>query len=66
MKIWVDGNWYTLPHKVLVVYLEDKDKENIKNMDSDCSIYCEFDGKVFITGKIIDLLHKLKKEAESL
>ncbi len=65
MKIWVDGNWYTLPHKILVVYLEDKDKENIKNMHSDCNIYCEFDDNIFIPSKIIDLIHTLKKEAEA-
>jgi len=64
MKIWVDGNWYTLPHKILVVYLEDVDKENIKNMHSDCRIFCQFDEKLFDTSNVIKLLKKLRKEGD--
>lgn len=64
MKIWVRNKWYTLPNELLVVYLEDKDKENIKNMHPDCNLYCEFDDKIFHPNTIIELLKKLKKEAE--
>jgi len=62
MKIWVDGSWYELPHKILIVYLEDKDKKNIKNMHSDCNLYCEYDESEFKTEYIKELLIKLKKD----
>lgn len=65
LKIWVDDKWYSLPYKVLVVHLEDKDKKNIANMNKDCSLYCEFDESMFNVENIIDLLKKLKKEIEN-
>lgn len=63
MKLWLAGHWYSLPDHVLVVYLEDRDKENIKNMSPDHNLYCEFDGEVFDPKEILKLLTRLKKEA---
>ena len=64
MKIWLRGKWYALSDELLVLYLEDKDKENIKNMKPQCNLYCEFDTTVFHPRKVIELLEKLKKEVE--
>lgn len=62
MKIWLAGHWYSLPDYVLVVYLGDQDKKNIKNMNPDCDLYCQYDEKIFSTKEIIEILTRLKKE----
>lgn len=64
MKIWIRDKWYALPNELLIVYLEDKDKENIKNMSPECNFYCEFDNNIFNPNEIMKLLKKLKKEAD--
>jgi len=60
MKVWLAGNWYTLP--VLVVHLSDQDKKNIKNMHPDCDLYCQYDEKIFNAKEVKEILTRLKKE----
>ena len=42
MKVWVRNEVYDGDDEPLVLLLEDSDKENIKNMDENYHIYCEY------------------------
>lgn len=66
MKIWLAGKWYSLPTHVLAIYLEDKDKENIKNMPEECCIYCEWDNTAFDEETILAIQKRLHKDAEEM
>ncbi len=66
MKIWLRGKWYALPNELLVIYLKDKDKKNIANMNKDCKIYAEYDKETFDTQRVIKLLKKLRADGDVL
>lgn len=65
MKIFVDGQWYTLPYKLLIISLTAIDKANIADMPKDHDLYCEFDPDIFNVPQVKKLLKKLKKEAQN-
>jgi len=63
MKIWIKGKIYTVEKEILVVYLEDKDKYNIADMEEQYRVYCCYDELQHTKKREI---HKLLKELRPL
>lgn len=42
MKVWIRNEVYDGDNEPVVIFLEDSDKENIKRMDKQYHIYCEY------------------------
>ena len=59
MRILVNEHIYDGKKEIVMIQLTDKDKENIKNMDSDCNIYCEYPDEED-TNKVIELMNDFK------
>lgn len=64
MKIYIRGKLYNPDDDILIIYLEDKDKENIKNMNPKCKVYSEFDEKRYDINKVIQLLSDVRTACE--
>ena len=60
MKVIVDGHVYDGKKDIVVVMLTDSDKKNIKNMNKECNIYCEFPDDMDIE-KVNGYLAEIKK-----
>ena len=60
MKVMINEHIYDGEKEIVMIQLTDKDKENIKNMDKDCNVYCEFpDDKD--TDEVKELMKEFKK-----
>ena len=63
MKIWVNGVEYTdKKNDIIVIHVTEQFKKNINNMCPECTLYCEYDDKVYKTSWVKTLLTKLKKK----
>ena len=60
MKLLVNDRIYDGKKEIVMIQLTDKDKENIKNMNPDCNIYCEYpDDKD--TNTVVELMNDFKR-----
>jgi len=62
MRIYFNGKWHTKEDMPLIVQLENKDKKNIRDMQQDCDIYCEYDEGTMSTEDAMKMLTKIKEE----
>ena len=60
MKLMVNEHIYDGEKEIVMVILTDRDKENIKNMDKDCNVYCEYPDEED-TNKVLELIKEFKK-----
>ncbi len=61
MKFFIDGKVVTSKELPLIVILEKEDKDNIANMASHASIYCDYDYETHSAEEINLLLKHAKK-----
>jgi len=60
MKILVRERVYDGKKEIVMIILTDEDKENIKKMDKDCNVYCEYPDEEDIN-KVVELMNDFKK-----
>lgn len=62
--ISINGHIVDGKDDIVMVFLTETDKENIKNMHPDCSVYCHYPGcmKDTCTEAIIETLDDFKKQ----
>ena len=60
MKVMIDKHIYDGKKEIVMIILTDEDKTNIRNMDKDCNIYCEYPDEAN-TNKVVELMNEFKK-----
>jgi hypothetical protein len=63
MKTLIDGKILNGEEGLLMIYLTEKDKDNIRNMKPECSVYAQFPDRMDVEF-VLHEMEEFKKKAE--